>query len=118
MGCETGGRVGCFAALAEELEHGGAGVYGDSLEARVYRQERGGEAAVPIPEDEGLFAVEEEREEVGAAALEGAAESEVFEPAIGFGDEVEVGLAGLHGCWLEWYWVDGVSCFARCPLMR
>ena len=30
---------------------------------------------------------------VGAAVFEGGAEGEVFEPAVGSGDEVEVGLA-------------------------
>jgi hypothetical protein len=49
------------------------------------------EAAVSIAKDESLFLLEEVREIVEAAAFEEAAEGEVFEPAIGAGDEIEVG---------------------------
>ena len=60
------------------------------LEGGDWQKESGEEAAVAVAEDEGAFAVEEAREEVGSAALERAAEGEVFGEAIGAGDGVEV----------------------------
>lgn len=50
--------------------------------------------------------LEKERKKVQPTALEGAAEGEVFEPAVGTGYEVEVRLRGIHRRWLEWYRVD------------
>ncbi len=54
MGAEALGAVGrCgFAALAKELEHGGAGVDGVGVEVRVVGEELGEEAAVSVAEDE------------------------------------------------------------------
>ena len=59
------------------------------------------ETAVSVAEDEGLAAVREGGEEMGAGALEEWAEGEVFEPAIGAGNGIEVGGFRWrlgHGC--------------------
>jgi hypothetical protein len=101
MGVEAGVDVWCgfFAVLAEELEHGGAGVDCVDFEMRVSFEELSKEAAVSIAQDEGsadLAVMRELREIVIAAVFEGFAESEIFEPAIGFGDEVEVGFSAIH----------------------
>jgi len=98
MGLEAdgcGGRGG-MRALTEEVEHGGAEIDGVGVELRVAGEELGEEAAVPITEQEGSAGLEEAREEVEATALEEGAEGEVFEPAVGAGDAVEVGWGG-HG---------------------
>ncbi len=63
-----------FAALTEELKHGGTGVYGVGLEGGVLGQELGQEAAVAVSENEGVLLVGEGGEVVEAGALEGAAE--------------------------------------------
>jgi hypothetical protein len=105
-GCEVG--VGRLAATAEEFEHDGAGVDGVGVEARVLHEELREESAVSVAEDEGSFFLEEVGEVVEAAAFEGGAEGEVFEPAIraSYGVEVHFGGSGLrHGLvtrWLEW----------------
>jgi hypothetical protein len=104
-----------LASLPEKIEHGSAGVYSDGAEPRVRCEELRKEAAIPIAEDEGMFAVEEVREEVVAAALEGSAEREVFESAVGAGDAVEVGLGRIHGYWLNGSGWRVRSCCARCP---
>jgi hypothetical protein len=79
------------AALAEEMEHGGAGVDSVGLEVGVLREETGEEAAVAVAEDEGGFLMGEGGEVVEAGSLESGAEGEVFEPAIRAGYGVEVG---------------------------
>ena len=98
MGVEVLGCVGRggFAALAEELQHGGASVDCIGVEGRVLREELGEETAVSVADYQGLFLIEKAEEEVEAAAFEGSAEGEVFEPAIGACDVVEVGLGGPH----------------------
>ena len=50
MGVETwvGARNQCFAVLAEELEHDGAGVDGIGFEIEVVFEELGEEAAVSV----------------------------------------------------------------------
>jgi hypothetical protein len=87
----------CFAAAAEKFEHGGTGVDGVGLEVWVLCEQTGEEATVSVAEDEGPLLVEEVGEIVEAAALESLTEGEVFEPAIGPGDGVEVGLGEFHG---------------------
>ncbi len=89
--------------MAEELEHGGAGVYGEDGDVWVGCEECGGEAAVSVSEDEGVAAVEERGKIVEAGFLESFAEGQVFEPAIGFGDEVEVRFGLAHR------WRNGTS---------
>jgi hypothetical protein len=98
MGVEAFGCVGGegFAALAKEMEHGSAGVDRIGVEVRVLCEELGEEAAVTVAKDEGSFALKEAGQVVEAAALESAAEGEVFEPAIRARDEVEVGLSCRH----------------------
>jgi hypothetical protein len=93
---QAGGDVegGCFAAAAEEFEHSGAGVDGVGLEAWVLCEELSEEATVSVAEDEGSLLLEESGEVVDAAALEGSAEGEVFEPAIRAGYMVEVDFGG------------------------
>jgi hypothetical protein len=91
-GCDVG--VNSFAAAAEELEHDGAGVDGVGVEMRVLREELREEAAVSVAEDEGTLLLEEVREVVEAAAFEGSAKGEVFEPAIGASYGVEVYFGG------------------------
>jgi hypothetical protein len=82
--------VDCFAAAAEELEHGGAGVDGIGVEVTVLREELREKAAVSVAEDEGSLLLEEVGEVLEAAAFEGAAEGEVFEPAVRASYKVEV----------------------------
>jgi hypothetical protein len=80
-------------ALTEEAQHGGAGVDCLGAEVRVLPEEFGEEAAVSIADDQGSLLLEEIGEEAKAAVFEGAAQSEVFEPAIGSCDEIEAGLS-------------------------
>jgi hypothetical protein len=87
---------GGFAALPEEFEHGGAGVYGISVDVLVVCKELGEETTVSIAYDQCAAVVEELWEVVEAAVLEGFAEGKVFEPAIGTSYRVEVGLGGAH----------------------
>ena len=82
------------AALAEEVEHRGAGVDGFGLDVAVLSEELREETAVTVTENEGGFLLEEVMEVVEASLLERWAEGEVFEPAIGAGDGVEVGWGG------------------------
>jgi hypothetical protein len=58
-GAKASGGVGsgCFAALAEELKHGGAGVDCVGVEVRVLCEELGEEAAVSVAEDQSVAAV-------------------------------------------------------------
>jgi hypothetical protein len=89
---------GWVAALVKELEHGGAGVDCVCVEVGVGGEEAGEEATVAVAEDQGAAAVEETGEEVVAGAFEGSGEGEVFEPAVGAGDAIEVGgWGGGHG---------------------
>ena len=60
----------CFAAFAEELKHGGAGVDCVGVEMWVVCEELGEEAAVSVAQDQGAAAVEELWEIVGAAIFE------------------------------------------------
>jgi hypothetical protein len=85
-----------FAALTEKLEHGSAGVDGEDMDVWVSGEERSGEAAVSVTEDEGAAAVVELVEVLEACFLESRAEGEVFEPAIMFGDGVEVRFGLVH----------------------
>ncbi len=84
VGCEAargGGSCG-LATLAEEVEHGGAEIDGIGVEVRVAGEQIREKSAVPVAEYESAAGIEELREEVQAAAMEGGAEGEVFEPAI------------------------------------
>jgi hypothetical protein len=65
------------------------------------REELSEKSAVAVAEDEGPLVVEHSGEVVKAAAFEGASESQVFEPVIGAGYEVEVGCEG-SGSIHEW----------------
>ncbi len=56
MGSAVNGR---FAALAEKLKHGGAGVYRVGVYAEICLEELGEEATVSIAEYQGLFSVEQ-----------------------------------------------------------
>ena len=84
---------GRLAAVAEEAEHGGAGVDGVGLKMRVLREELREETTISVAENEGFLLLEEAGQVVEAAVLEGSAECEVFEPAIGASYEVEVGFS-------------------------
>jgi hypothetical protein len=91
--------------VTQEFEHGGAGVHDVGLEVRVLREELSEETTVSVAEDEGSPLLEESGKIVEAAAFEGSAESEVFEPAIGAGYEVKVGLSGSgqrHAGFARW----------------
>jgi hypothetical protein len=81
--------AGGLAAPLEELKHVGAGVDCVDVELGVGAEELGEEAAVSVAEDEGVFVMEESWDEVSSAALQGGAQGEVFEPAIGAGYQVE-----------------------------
>jgi hypothetical protein len=78
------------------LKHDGADVQGNDFDAKVCGEESAGEATVTIAQDKCVTAIEKLWEIVSAAVFERFAEGEVFEPAIGTGDEVEVGWGGLH----------------------
>ncbi len=78
------------------MKHGGAGVDCVGVEVRVLREELSEESTVSVAEDQGAATIEQLREIVSAAVFECFAEGEVFEPAIRFGDEVEVGLGAAH----------------------
>src|SRR5579871_3410943 len=71
--CGCGGGC-CFAALTEELKHGGTGVYGVGLEGGVLGEESGEEAAVAVSKGEGVLLAGEGGEGVEAGAFEGVAE--------------------------------------------
>jgi hypothetical protein len=83
-----------LAALAEEVEHGGAAIDGEGLEVGLVSEELGEEATVAVAEDEGAVARGELREEVIAGAEEERAEGEVLGPAIEAGYAVEVRRRG------------------------
>ena len=70
-------------------------------------EEAGEEAAVAVAEDEGAARVASCGRKWVAAALEGGAEGEVFEPAIRAGDEVEVCRGG--GWWAAFIGESGSS---------
>ena len=93
-GLEAGGGEG--AALAKEVEHGGAGVDCEDVEVRGAAEELGEETAVAIAQDEGVGDGGELGEEVLAGAGEERAEKEVFGPAVEAGDGVEVGRGGAR----------------------
>jgi hypothetical protein len=98
MGFEARSGVGGSGPVADELQHGGADVDGVGVELGVALKELGEEAAVTIAQDQGSSTIVEAWEEVGAGALEEGTERKVFEPAVGAGDGVEVGLGvGLRG---------------------
>ena len=80
-------------SLVEEIEHRGARIDGVSGELWVLREEPGGKATVAIPEEESVATVFQVREEVSAGLLEEGAKGDVFEPAIGAGNPVEIGGA-------------------------
>ncbi len=79
-----------FAALVEEAEHGRAGVDGVCAYVEIAPEQSSKEAAVAVSKNEGVSAIEEAGKEVGAGVLESGAEGEVFKPAIGASDAVEV----------------------------
>jgi hypothetical protein len=85
-----------FAALAQEFEHRGADVDCVGMQMRVVLQELGEEATVSVAQDECVALGEKLREEVKAAVFKAFAEGEVFEPAIGTGYRIEVGLGAAH----------------------
>jgi FKBP-type peptidyl-prolyl cis-trans isomerase 2 len=89
-GAEAAG-VGA-ATVAEEVQHGGAGVDGEGVEVGLLGEEAGQEAAVAVAEDEGSVAWGKLREEVVPGAGEERAEGEVLGPAVEVGDAVEVRL--------------------------
>ena len=84
-------------SAAKKFEHDGAGVDRVGFDGGVLSEQACEEAAIAVAEDECVAAVRELREEVEAAALEGSAEGEVFEPAVGASDAVEVGGGGHQG---------------------
>jgi len=83
------------------MEHGGAGVDGVGGERGILREKCCQEAAVAVAEDEGASAAGELGEKVEAAAFEGEAQGEVFEPAVRAGDSVEVGVRRCQLCVLR-----------------
>jgi hypothetical protein len=83
------------AAVAEEREHGGAGINSHGAEVWLLRKEAGQETAVAVAEEEGLVAGREIGEEVGAGALEEWAQGEVFGECVDAGYGVEVGRRWL-----------------------
>ena len=92
VGLEARAGVDGRGPAVEELQHGGADVYGIGVELTIAFEELGEEAAVAVAENQGSSTIVEAWEEVGAGALEQGAEGEVLKPAVGAGDGVEVGL--------------------------
>jgi hypothetical protein len=88
----VGAKPSGGAACAKEAQHGGAGIYGVCLDFPIRREKTGEEATIAVTEDQGMFAIEQKRNEVGATALQYGTEGEVLEPAVGPGDWVEVGI--------------------------
>jgi hypothetical protein len=66
------------------------------------REQPGEEAAVAIAEDERAGPVGKLREEVEAASFKRPPKGDVFEPAIGASDAVEVGRRGCQLSVLSW----------------
>ena len=81
------------------MEHGCACIDGVGVEREVGVEELGEETTVSVAEDERVLPIEQRGDEVRSAALEGGAEGEVFEPAIGAGDEIEVGVVVAEIRW-------------------
>ncbi len=98
MGLQPGTRAGCgsIAAGAEEAEHGRADVDCVSGERAIPREQGRKEAAVAISQDKRASAAGKFGKEVEAAAPEGAAQSDVFKPAVGAGYAVEVGVRSFQ----------------------
>lgn len=88
--CPRGGQ----GAVAEQVQHGAASVDGIDLHCGVVAQQLGEETAVSVAKDESVVVAEEMGQEVEASALQERTEGEVFKPAIGAGDTVEVGGGG------------------------
>jgi hypothetical protein len=80
-----------FAAVAKQLEHGGAAVDGVGCQSRILRKQSGQKTAVAIAQDKRAVAAGELRQEMEPAAFENAAERQVFEPAVGARDAIEIG---------------------------
>jgi hypothetical protein len=80
------------ATLAEQMEHRGAAIDGIGMKVRSGSHQLGQKAPVSVAENEGLLLIPQMGEKVETAALKTAAKGKVFEPAIGTGDEVEVGM--------------------------
>lgn len=70
--CVEGLETVCGEAAApgEQVQHFPAAVYGDDVEVGTLAEERGGEAAVAVAEDERCASVWELREVVAAGLLE------------------------------------------------
>lgn len=79
-----------FAALAQKLEHGCAGVYSIGVDIWVRDHEGREETPVSVAENERSFLTNEIWEEMQAAAFEGTAEGKIFEPSVRTRDPIEV----------------------------
>ena len=84
-------RAGEGAAFAQQTEHGGAGIYGERMEAGIVTEEGSKKTAVAIAQHESVGGWGEQGEEVLAGAGEQWAEEEVLSPAVEAGYAVEVG---------------------------
>jgi len=80
------------ATLAEQMEHRGAAIDGIGMKVRSGSHQLGQKAPVSVAKDESPILIEQMGKEVQTAAFEAAAKGKVLEPAIGAGDEVEVGM--------------------------
>ncbi len=90
------GDIG-VATAAQEVKHGGAGVYGEDAEVGPAFKEAGEEAAVAVAEYECLVARWELGEVVGAGALQEGTKAKVFGEPVDAGYVVEIGLGWLPG---------------------
>jgi len=79
------------SAGSEKVEHGGALVDDVGMERGVDGEEVGKEATISVAEDESAAGRVELGNTVEAASFEHGAEGQIFEPAIGARDAVEVG---------------------------
>ena len=82
-------------AAEEGRKHGGASVDGVYVDSGVLLEEAGGEAAVPVAQDECATGCGGLVQECSAGPGEKGAEGEQFHPAIEIGEAVEVG-GGVH----------------------
>jgi len=97
--CMVGTDAGSERAGAanEGAEHSRACINGVDADERVGTQQASSKAAVAVPEDHRLAAMGKISEKGESAAREQGTEGEVFHPAIGTGEEIEV--SSQQGSW-------------------
>ena len=88
--------LGLAQATVEKREHGMAGVDDIRSQGGIGGQQTGQKASVAISQQEGVAGAGEMGELGIAAAGEPGPKTDVFEPPIGAGDAIEVGIGSTH----------------------